>query len=1240
MSGSFNVDGDATITGNVTINGTASVENLIVKQIGYSSGSNQLGDAANDVQTLYGTVRIPTGSLIVTGSITQTASTASFGGLVNIGTTASRFNLTIPDNGRIGSDYALDSYIQLGNAIGLVANYNVYTLRNLAVGAGDISARLGVKGSGATSSTTALLVQNSNLSSSLQVKDDGSVIASNYLQFASDGAGNNYLYFFRNSPNTWILGSAGVGNIFTIAGNSITLQQDTIIQRAGLTVSPTISTPSPLVVNHTWNEASTVFATLDINVTNTLSQTGSKLIDVAIANTSSFVLDRNFNLGIKTSTPSASLHVVGNTILSGSAGTGSALTVYKSGSTVVDVQGSSGQLFSVTDSLSGSLFSVNTAAGLPTIEAFSDNTVNIGKFGTYPIKVVSLGTSAVVSGSFSGSGADLSGIPASAIVGLNLSQIATGSVTASVGLGTGSFSIVSGSSNFLFINNSGSIGVSTSTPFSDIPNVGRGSIDLVNPNGNVTVGGFAVLGKTSTNGYGAVGSNYYLDNANAIRRRYNDFFSAIGFEAGGFAFLSAGGGAVGSSISATYLAVLNYLGNFTIGNGSTTLGARIGIKGSGATSSTTSLLVQNSAGTTLMSIADNGAINIGAGNITTFSGTVQNNTGPIQALSFFTAGSPFNFGTTSIYTITGTATDVTSGQRDGFLGQFTFAPTSGTAVLNVFNASPTINQTGGANGITRGLYVNPTLTSAADFRAIETTSGSVTFGGNTQVTVTGSLTLTNAFTASSAIISGNVTVLGTASINTLIVNQTQLSTGSNQLGDAADDFQTLYGTVRIPTGSLTVTGSTNITGSASITGVVTVGGIKGLTDYSIVRSDNSAYIQFYNSPLVVDFTAAATRISSGRLETSVNGSFGLLGASPVRLHVRGSGTTSSTTALLVENANASASLIVRDDQNVEIQGGLAVTGVTGSWIIEARGISNSGGIRRVGNNVEFFGLSYVGGFIGGYGTLNIRGYSGGSTGNTTTSAATIADTFNYNASSANTPGLTISPAINQTGTGTFTLLNFSPTINTTGSGISYYISSSNYVVTSLGNVGIKTSTPSASLHVVGNTILSGSAGTGSAFTVYKSGSTVMSIQGSQGELFSITDSLSGSLFSVSNVSGLPILEVFSDNTTLVGDYLAPALITTKRMTVNSGSTAIYSLPTASYDGAFFDYTIKSGSNARAGSIFGTYISTTASYTDTSTFDIGDTTGVTFALIVSGSNMVLTGSASTSGWALKTIIRSI
>lgn len=49
----------------------------------------------------------------------------------------------------------------------------------------------------------------------------------------------------------------------------------------------------------------------------------------------------------------------------------------------------------------------------------------------------------------------------------------------------------------------------------------------------------------------------------------------------------------------------------------------------------------------------------------------------------------------------------------------TFNPTSGPATFKAFEVKPTINQTGGASGITRGIHVNPTLTAAADFRAIE-----------------------------------------------------------------------------------------------------------------------------------------------------------------------------------------------------------------------------------------------------------------------------------------------------------------------------------------------------------------------------------------------------------------------------------------------------------------------------------------------------------------------------------------
>ncbi|MFH1455274.1 MAG: tail fiber domain-containing protein, partial [bacterium] len=73
-----------------------------------------------------------------------------------------------------------------------------------------------------------------------------------------------------------------------------------------------------------------------------------------------------------------------------------------------------------------------------------------------------------------------------------------------------------------------------------------------------------------------------------------------------------------------------------------------------------------------------------------------------------------------------------------------FAPTSGTGVFNGLKVNTTINQTGGANGITRGLYVAPTITSAIDFRAIETATGTVIFnGGNVGIgTSTPSATLT------------------------------------------------------------------------------------------------------------------------------------------------------------------------------------------------------------------------------------------------------------------------------------------------------------------------------------------------------------------------------------------------------------------------------------------------------------------------------------------------------------------
>jgi hypothetical protein len=69
--------------------------------------------------------------------------------------------------------------------------------------------------------------------------------------------------------------------------------------------------------------------------------------------------------------------------------------------------------------------------------------------------------------------------------------------------------------------------------------------------------------------------------------------------------------------------------------------------------------------------------------------------------------------------------NVTSGTLYAIQNSVGYVPTSGTGVFNGIAYEGTINQTGGANGITRGLYLNPTLTAAANYRSIESTNGRV-----------------------------------------------------------------------------------------------------------------------------------------------------------------------------------------------------------------------------------------------------------------------------------------------------------------------------------------------------------------------------------------------------------------------------------------------------------------------------------------------------------------------------------
>jgi hypothetical protein len=76
------------------------------------------------------------------------------------------------------------------------------------------------------------------------------------------------------------------------------------------------------------------------------------------------------------------------------------LVINGSGSALLDVQGSVGQLTTITDTLSGSLFSVNDISGIPVLEAFSDGRIKIGEFGREAIKIS--GSFATTTGSLQG----------------------------------------------------------------------------------------------------------------------------------------------------------------------------------------------------------------------------------------------------------------------------------------------------------------------------------------------------------------------------------------------------------------------------------------------------------------------------------------------------------------------------------------------------------------------------------------------------------------------------------------------------------------------------------------------------------------------------------------------------------------------------------------------------------------------------------------------------------------------
>lgn len=176
--------------------------------------------------------------------------------------------------------------------------------------------------------------------------------------------------------------------------------------------------------------------------------------------------------------------------------------------------------------------------------------------------------------------------------------------------------------------------------------------------------------------------------------------------------------------------------------------------------------------------------------------------------------------------------------------------------------------------------------------------------------------------------------------------------------------------------------------------------------------------------------------------------------------------------------------------------------------------------------------------------------------------------------------------------------------------------------------------------ITGSLVVSASA-TSQSLSVQGSGSTVFDVIGSVGTLFSVDDDLTGTLFTANDISGFPVLEVSASGDVYIGKS-PQSLYTTAVISSTTAATthSLCTLSTSSYDGAFFEYTAQSASNARAGNIMSTWNGSNIVYAETTTIDIGNTSDLTTEVIISGSTARLVAYGANAGYKIKTIIKAI